>query len=241
MKSESDQVCVVIPVLNEAEAIGRVVSAIPRGIVSEVVVVDGGSRDATAAVAEDAGARVVVERRRGYGRACATGVVNSSAEVIVFLDGDGGDDSTKIPSIIEPILHGEAELVLGRRVSLESGSLPFYARVGNVVAALAISLIWRQPIHDLPSFKAIRRGDLVALGMTEATYGWTIELIVKAARRRLRIREVPIAYHARIGGVSKVSGNLNASVKAAVSILSVLARHAVGRGDIGVAGRIPLI
>jgi len=234
-------VCVVIPVFNEAQAIGKVVSAIPRAIVCEIIVVDGGSSDGTALVAQNAGARVILEQRRGYGRACASGVVNSLADIVIFLDGDGSDDPTEIPRIVAPILREEADVVLGRRATIEAGSLPMYARAGNLVAALLISLIWGQRVKDLPSFKAIRRRDLVALGMTEATYGWTIELIVKAARQRLRLREIPITYYTRDGGVSKVSGNLRASLKAAVAILSVLTRHALGRGDAGVSGRVPLV
>ncbi len=226
-------IAVVIPVLDEEDAIGRVVAGIPRELVEDVVVVDGGSRDRTAEVARAAGARVVVERRPGYGRACASGAAATTADVIVFLDGDGSDDSSETPRVVAPLLRGEADLVLGARARIRSGALPIYARAGNLLAAAIISIAWRQRVSDLPSFKAIGRRHLASLGMTEATYGWTVELIVKAARRRLRIREVPLVYSPRIGGVSKVSGNLRASAKAAVAILRVLARHGLGADRAG--------
>lgn len=224
-------VAVVIPVIDEEAAIGGVIAGLPRDVVSDIVVVDGGSHDRTAEVAERAGARVVVERRRGYGRACASGVLATTAEVVVFLDGDGSDDASQLGRVVAPLLGNDADLVLGRRLQLEGAALPVYARAGNTLAAAIISVLWRQRIRDLPSFKAIRRRDLVALGMSEATYGWTIELIVKAARRRLRIREIPLAYLPRVGGQSKVSGNPRASIRAAIAILRVLARHGLGRGD----------
>ena len=226
-------VAVIVPVLDEADAIGRVVAGIPRDLADEVVVVDGGSRDRTADLARAAGARVIVERRRGYGRACATGAAAATSDIVVFLDGDGSDDSSEIPRVVAPLLRGEADLVLGARTRVLDGALPFYARAGNALAAAIISIAWRQKVTDLPSFKAIGRRDLESLGMSEATYGWTVELIVKAARRRLRIREVPQVYAPRMGGVSKVSGNLRASLKAAIAILRVLARHGLGADGAG--------
>ncbi len=231
---------VVVPVLNEETAIGAVVAGIPRELAADVVVVDGGSRDRTAQVAQAAGARVVVERRRGYGRACGTGAAATSAEIVVFLDGDGSDDASALPRILEPLLRGEADLVLGTRTQIERGALPFYAQAGNMVAARMITLLWGQRVTDLPSCKAMGRANLVSLGMTETTYGWTTELIVKAARRRLRIREVPLVYRQRLGGESKVSGNLWASTRAATAILRVLVRHGLGRADVGRSGH-PLL
>jgi glycosyltransferase involved in cell wall biosynthesis len=227
--------------LNEEAAIGAVVAAVPRAVVDEVIVVDGGSRDATVHVAEAAGARVVPEQRRGYGRACASGAAATSADVIVWLDGDGSDDASAIGQIVGPIWRGEADLVLGSRARVEASAMPFYARAGNTFAALVISLLWGQRITDLPSCKAIRRSDLVNLRMSEATYGWTTELIVKAARQGLRLKEVPLAYRPRVGGVSKVSGNPYASAKAAIAILRVLARHGFGRPDQGLAGQPALV
>ena len=221
----------VIPALDEEIAIFDVVSSIRSEIVSETIVVDGGSKDRTVDVAERAGAKVVTENRPGYGRACATGVLHTDCEIIVFLDGDGSDDGSALGQIVDPIVRDEADLVLGSRLETEPGALPFYARLGNSLAAWMITALWRQRISDLPSCKAIRRRDLVDLQMTEATYGWTIEMIVKAARRGLRIREVPLRYARRVGGESKVSGNALASIKAAFAILRVLARHSLRRSD----------
>lgn len=226
---ELTRTAAVIPALDEEIAIGDVVRSISSDVVDEIIVVDGGSKDRTAAVAQGAGAKVVAERRPGYGRACATGVLHTDCETIVFLDGDGSDDGSALGRIVSPILSGEADLVLGSRLDVESGALPFYARFGNSMAAWTITALWRQRISDLPSCKAIRRRHIVDLRMTEATYGWTIEMIVKAARARLRIREVPLRYSRRAGGESKVSGNAIASIKAAFAILSVLARHSLGR------------
>lgn len=222
-------IAVVIPVLDEEEAIGSVLSRLSRTLISEVIVVDGGSRDRTCEVAWAAGATVLVEPRPGYGRACASGALAAQSDVVVFLDGDGSDDATAVERIVAPLVRGDADLVLGVRQQVEPGVLPIYARAGNALAAAIISLVWGQRVTDLPSYKAIRRRDLGALDMTEMTYGWTTELIVKAARQRLRIREISLVYRQRVGGESKVSGNPRASVKAAIAILRVLARHSFGR------------
>lgn len=222
-------VAVIIPVWNEESAIGYVVSELPRDGVDEIIVVDAGSSDRTPQIAADAGARVIIERRRGYGRACATGAQAARADVLAFLDGDGSDDPTALPKLLAPVLHGQARLSLGARRPVEPGALPAHAMFGNKLAAGLIGARWRQRISDLPSFKVIRRADLLALGMSEATYGWTIEMIVKAARRGYPIAEVPLDYRRRIGGESKVSGNVGTSVKASRAILSTLGRHGFWR------------
>lgn len=221
---------VVVPVFNEETAIGHVVRSVPADIASQILVVDGGSRDRTAEVAREAGATVIVETRRGYGRACASGAQAARADILAFIDGDGSDDASALPRLIAPIADGSADLVLGARTPIEEGALPGHAVLGNKLAAALISARWRQPIHDLPSFKVIRRDKLFALDMTEATYGWTIEMIVKAARHGYRFAEIPLDYRRRMGGESKVSGNLSTSAKAAYAILSTLARHGFGRG-----------
>jgi glycosyltransferase involved in cell wall biosynthesis len=234
-------VALIIPAWNEAAAIGHVVRRVPRHIVDEIIVVDAGSTDSTVAEAEGAGARTVVERRRGYGRACATGVNSTGAEIIAFIDGDGSDDAGELERVIRPLLDNQAGLVLGTRSNVEGGAMPIYARFGNVFAAGLISIIWRQKVTDLPSCKAIRREDLIALGMSEASYGWTIEMIVKVARRGLMLMEVPLTYRARMGGESKVSGNPRASMKAAYAILRVLLRHSLFSGEAGQNGPIELL
>ena len=231
-------VALVIPAWNEEVAIGHVIGRVPRDIVDEIIVVDAGSSDRTVQVAENAGARVVVERRRGYGQACATGVNATDAEIIAFLDGDGSDDAGELARLIQPLVDHQANLVLGSRTYVESGAMPIYSRLGNVGAAALISTLWGQRVTDLPSCKVIRRADLVALGMSEATYGWTIELVVKSARRGLRLLEVPLTYHSRMGGESKVSGNARASIRAAYAILRVLFRHSLARGQAGLGSLV---
>lgn len=223
------RVAVVIPVFNEEAAIGRVVAGVPREVADEVIVVDGGSTDGTVEVAREAGARVIVERRRGYGRACASGAQATRAEILAFLDGDGADDPANLPRLVKLVASGQADLALGARSRMEAGALPAHSMLGNKLASALISAHWSQPISDLPSFKVIRRQSLLDLEMTEATYGWTIEMIVKAARRGYHLAEVPLDYHRRVGGQSKVSGNVRTSVRAAAVILSTLARHGFGR------------
>jgi len=221
-------VALVIPVLNEAAAIGWVVGRVPRDVVQEVIVVDGGSRDGTADRAAAAGARVIAERRHGYGRACATGAAQTQADIVAFADGDGSDDPAALPDLLAPIVAGSADLVLGARTFMEAGALPAHAVLANRMAAWLIRSRWHQPVTDLASFKVLRRQTLLELRMSEATYGWTLEMIVKTARRHLRIEELPLAYHRRQGGVSKVSGNLGTSVKAASAMLGTFRRHAFG-------------
>jgi len=225
-----DRAAVVIPVFNEETAIGGVVSRLPRELADEIIVVDGGSRDRTAEAAREAGARVIVETRRGYGRACATGAQAARSEILAFLDGDGADDPEALPQLLGMVTSGKADLALGARCYMETGALPAHAVLGNKIAAALISARWRQPISDLPSFKVIRRDKLLALEMAEDTYGWTIELIVKAARSGYLVSEIPLAYRRRRGGESKVSGNIGTSLKASRAILSTLLRHALGRG-----------
>src|SRR5581483_6805461 len=147
---------VIVPVFNEESAIGQVVAGISREIAAEIIVVDGGSSDRTAEAAREAGARVIVERRRGYGRACATGAQAARAEILAFLDGDGADDPSALPKLLGPILQGQAQLVLGARSRVEAGAQPAHAMVGNRVAAGLIGARWRTSITDLPSFKVIR-------------------------------------------------------------------------------------
>ena len=221
----TESIAAIVPVLNEETAIGHVVAGLRSAGIDEVIVVDGGSTDTTAERAAAAGARVLLERRRGYGRACASGAAATTAGVLVFIDGDGADDPSAVLKLLQPVLDGAADLALGARGQMERGALPWHAVAGNRLAAGLINLLWGQRISDLPSYKALRRDTLAKLGLTESTYGWTIEMIVKAARRRYRLLEIAIPYRRRMGGESKVSGNLRTSIKAARSILTTLGRH----------------
>lgn len=223
----------VIPAWNEEGNIGRVVGDIPSDLCSTVVVVDNASTDRTPEVARAAGAVVVHQPRRGYGYACAAGVAEAyrlGADVIVFLDGDYSDYPEEMPGIVSPILKGEADLVIGSRLSggkMEKGALPIHAVFGDRLIALLMRLRFDVRITDLGPFHAIRADVLRQLHMREMTYGWTVEMIVKAARRKRRIVEVQVSYRKRLSGASKVSGNLRASLKAGWRIIAVTIRHAL--------------
>jgi len=226
---------VVIPCLNEEEAIGGLVDdvwavaadpSLPVAL-TDVFVVDNGSSDSTAANAIAAGASVVSEPRRGYGRACLTGVLAASdADLIVLMDGDRRDLPVLLPVLLAPLLAGEADLVVGSRIlgTYEPGSLLPQQIFGNRVATLLLQLAFGVKMTDIGPFRVIRRDQLLTLGMREMTYGWSIEMVARAAKEGLRVREVPVTYRKRAGGVSKVSGNLRASLKAGYRILLAIVR-----------------
>lgn len=221
------RVSVVIPAFNEAGAIGQVLADLPVAELTEAIVVDGGSRDGTPEIARAAGARVVVEPGRGYGRACLAGVrAADRPDVLVFLDGDYSDYPDDLPVVLEPIRQARADLVIGSRLagSLGAGVMPGHQARGNRLAAALIRRLYRVPITDLGSFRAIRRETLNALQMQQLTYGWPTEMIVKTARLRCPIVEVPVRQRRRIGQ-SKVSGTLKGSTLAGYWILSMIARH----------------
>jgi glycosyltransferase involved in cell wall biosynthesis len=225
-------VVAVIPAWNEEGNIGRVVADIPGAVCHHVVVVDNASTDRTVEVAEHAGAFIVHQPSRGYGYACAAGVEMAhkyGADVIAFLDGDYSDYPDEMPVVVGPILRGEADLVIGsrNRGGMERGALPMHAVFGNRLISLIIRLRFGVRISDLGPFHAIRAGTLQSLGMSEMTYGWTVEMIVKAARKGFRISEVPVSYRKRLSGQSKVSSNVGASIKAGWRILSVTLRHLI--------------
>ena len=223
---------VIIPALNEEESIGQVIAEVPSHLVHEVIVVDNCSTDRTEEVALSAGASVVREERRGYGYACAAGVAaaGDGCDVLVFMDGDGSDDAGQMQALIEPIETGVADLVLGSRVlgPAARGALLPHQRLGNALATALVRLLHGQRVTDLPPFKAIRRSVLVQLGMREMTYGWTVEMIVKCARRRCRITEVPVSTRPRIGGRSKVSGTVRGTILAAYYLLGTTIKYAWG-------------
>jgi glycosyltransferase involved in cell wall biosynthesis len=227
------RVSAVIPALDEEETIAEVVRSIPADLVSEVVVVDNGSTDATAARALDAGARVVREPRRGYGRACRAGVsaVSPEADTIVFLDGDGSDAAEAIGLLLAPIAAGTHDFVIGSRVrgEREPGSMNAAQIVAGRLAGACLELLYGVRFTDMCPLRAIRRDALAALGLREETYGWNLEMQMRAARRGLRILEVPVPHRRRRGGRSKVSGQVVATGRAGVRILSTLARVALAR------------
>jgi len=221
------RVSVVIPALNEAESIGAVVGSMPWGEIAECIVVDNGSTDGTGDVATAAGARVV-RSPRGYGAACFAGMKAAveTSDVLVFLDGDGSDVIGDLPKIAGPVLRDEADFVIGSRIRgvREHGSM----NVSQVFAAhligVLVKLMYGFRYTDMGAFRAIRRSSLEAMGMTEMTFGWNLEMQVRAVQMRLRIVEVPTDYKCRVAGESKVSGNLKASVKTAWRIFGVLVR-----------------
>jgi MoaA/NifB/PqqE/SkfB family radical SAM enzyme len=228
------EIAVIIPALNEEESIPHVIAGVPEDLVHNVIVVDNGSSDRTADVAQMTGARVVREERRGYGYACAAGVAaaGDEADVLVFLDGDGSDDASQIRALLEPIERGDADLVLGSRVlgSRAEGVLLPHQRLGNVIVTSLVRLLYSQRITDLPPFKAIRRPVLTNLEMCEMTYGWTIEMIVKCAKLGYRIVELPADSRPRIAGQSKVSGTVKGTALAAYHLVGTTLKYARRHG-----------
>ena len=223
----SSTVSIIIPALNEAESIGHVVSEMPWPLLAECLVVDNGSSDGTASVASAAGARVI-SSPRGYGAACLAGsqAALPSSTILVYMDGDGSDVITGLPELLGPIERDEADFVVGTRLKgkREPGSmLGSQVFAGHFVGAL-VKLTSGFRYTDMGPFRAIRRSSLEQLGMSELTYGWNLEMQIRAVQKGLRIREIPVDYRKRIGGVSKVSGDLRASIKAATRILEVLVR-----------------
>jgi glycosyltransferase involved in cell wall biosynthesis len=222
-------IAVIIPALNEAGNIRQLVKEILITERVEVLVVDNGSIDDTAQEAKLAGAKVVCEPRRGYGYACAAGVAaTQEADILVFIDGDGSFSPAELPAILKPLLKGEADLVLGSRVlgQIAPGSMPSHQRFGNWLASRLMNVIYRLTITDLGPYRSIRRDLLQQLNMKEMTFGWPTEMIVKAARQGSKIVEVPVSYHSRQSGRSKVSGTLRGSLLAAWFILGVTLRYA---------------
>jgi glycosyltransferase involved in cell wall biosynthesis len=237
LQADLVRVSVIIPTYNEAQAIGRVLADLPSGLASEVIVVDSDSSDGTPEIAAKMGARVVKEPRRGYGRACLTGLANvDSPEVIVFLDGDYSDRPSELPILLAPIIEGRADITVGSRLGADrnSGALPWHAAFGNRLAANLIRLLYGLKISDLGPFRAGRATVLRALALREATYGWAVEMILKGALAGFRIVEVPVSYHPRIGK-SKISGTLKGTVGAAWFILSRIVRYYFQRRRAGAA------
>ncbi len=216
-------VTAVIPALNEEEPIGDVVRTVLGTGVGEVIVVDNGSTDSTAERAREAGARVVSQPRQGYGRACAAGVaaVGQDCEVVLFLDGDGSDCPESIPNLLAPIDAGTRDFVIGSRTRgrREPGSMGPQQKLAGRLAGFLCLLVYGVSYTDMGPFRAIRRDQLIRLGLREQTYGWNLEMQMRAAAKGLRILEIPVDHRRRAGGSSKVSGNLVGGLRAAVRIL----------------------
>jgi glycosyltransferase involved in cell wall biosynthesis len=225
------RISVLIPALNEEEPIGAVLRAIPAGLVDEVLVVDNGSTDRTAERAREAGARVISEPRRGYGRACRAGVAALRADcaIVVFLDGDGSDCPELMSRLIEPIRAGEEDFVIGSRIRgrREPGSMNAQQIVAGYLAGMLLRLLYGASYTDMCPFRAIRRDALARLGMAEPTYGWNLEMQMRAAMAGIKILEVPVDHRNRQGGRSKVSGSMSGTLRAAGRILWTFLRLAL--------------
>jgi glycosyltransferase involved in cell wall biosynthesis len=233
----SSQISVIIPALNERESIGQVVASMPWPLIAECIVVDNGSTDGTGEIAAAAGARVITSHR-GYGAACKAGsdAAIATSTILAFMDGDGSDVVSDLPRLIAPIAGGDADFVIGSRTRghREPGSMSFTQIFAGRVVGLLLRILHGVHYTDMGPFRAIRRSSLEQLNMAEMTYGWNLEMQVKTAKRRLRVHEIAVDYKCRTGGVSKVSGNLHASVKTGIRILAVLLRsRSAGSGKSG--------
>lgn len=223
----------IIPTLNEAESLGPLLAEVPAGLLDQVIVVDNGSTDGTGEIARQVGVRVIQETRQGYGYACAAGALAAEAEILVFMDGDGSFVPGEFPSLVGPIERAEADLVLGSRVltNPNPNAMPSHQLFGN---RLVVWLLQRQlgkmpaGIHlsDLGPYRAIPRDLLLSLNMQELTYGWSLEMIIKAARLGKRMVELPITYRPRYAGKSKVGGSLRGTIFVAYRFLRIFARYA---------------
>lgn len=221
------KVSVIIPVLNEEGSIAHVLAAIPKDLVQEILVVDNGSSDRTAELASSMGARVISEPRRGYGYACLKGIEETrDPDIVVFLDGDFSDHPEEMSLLVEPIASGKADLVIGSRAlgSRERNALPPHSQFGNHLAGMLIWHLFGFRYTDLGPFRAIRYASLMELGMIDQTFGWTVEMQIKAVRHGLRILEVPVSYRRRIG-TSKISGTVMGSVKAGTKIIWTIFKY----------------
>jgi glycosyltransferase involved in cell wall biosynthesis len=217
---------VIIPTLEEADSIAAVVRGIPRPLVSRIIVADGGSRDATALRAEEAGAEVI-DAGRGYGRACLAATMAAyDADVVVFMDGDGADDPQEIATLLEPITSGRYDFVIGSRArgKREPGSIAWHQLAAGVLAGWGMLALYGVRYTDMCALRAIRRDALLELGMRELTYGWNIEMQMRAAQAGLRILEIPVDYRRRSGGSSKVAGSLSGTLRAGVRIVATFIR-----------------
>ncbi len=234
-------VTVVIPTLNEVEAIAKVIAGLPRSIVSEIIVADSGSADGTQAAARAAGARVLELKERGYGRACAAAAAaaNPDCDIIVFMDGDGADRADMLGRLITPLRYGTHDFVIAARARhlREPGSMSIHQVAAGHILGFAIGVLTGTRYTDMCAFRAIRRHALEGLGMKEMTYGWNIEMQIEAARRGLRILEIPLPYRCRAGGESKVAGSVRGTIRASWRIVMTFIRVALSRRSTAVSLR----
>lgn len=221
------RISLIIPALNEAESLGFLLNEVPLGLVQQVIVVNNGSTDNTAEVAQAAGAVVIHEPRRGYGFACAAGTAAAEGDVLVFLDGDGSFVPGELINLLTPLAQGEADLALGSRMRRNSVVMPFHQRFGNLLFAWLLRQRFDLRLTDLGPYRAVRRELLLKLNMQEHTYGWPLEMIIKTARLRSPIVEVPVTYRPRFAGHSKVGGTWRGSILAAYRFFYVLLRYAI--------------
>jgi glycosyltransferase involved in cell wall biosynthesis len=229
MPPQGGNVAVIIPTFNEAESIASVIAEMPRDIVDRVIVADGGSTDGTPDKARRAGADVIAAGC-GYGLACLKGAqAADTAEIVVFMDGDGADDPAAMAALLAPIRSGAYDFVIASRArgEREPGSMAWHQLLAGRVAGFLTRLLYGVRYTDMCAYRAIRRDTLLALGMRELTYGWNLEMQMRVARAGLRVLEVPVAYRRRIGGQSKVAGTLRGSINAGLRIMSTFARVAM--------------
>jgi glycosyltransferase involved in cell wall biosynthesis len=223
-------VAAIIPTLNEAASIATTIALIPRDVVDDIIVADSSSTDGTPDIARAAGARIVSMTERGYGRACAAGITaaGEACDILLFLDGDGADRADLAALLIAPIRAGTHDFVIGSRVrgEREPGSMSWHQVLAGRLAGSLMSLLYGVRYSDMCAFRAISREALARLDMREQTYGWNIEMQMKAARAGLRILELPVPYRRRIGGTSKVAGSLRGSIRAGWRIVQTIARIA---------------
>ncbi|MDE8345438.1 MAG: glycosyltransferase family 2 protein [Acidocella sp.] len=224
-------ITVIIPTLNEVEAIGDVIAELPKSLVTEIIVADSGSTDGTQEAARAQGAYVVELNERGYGRACSVAVsaANGNCDIIVFMDGDGADRADLLEQLVAPIQNGDQDFVIVARAShlREPRSISIHQVVAGHVLGFAIGMLTGVRYTDMCAFRAIRRDMLYRLDMQEMTYGWNIEMQIKAARHGLRILEVPLPYRRRAGGKSKVAGSVSGTIRASWRIIATFIRVAV--------------
>jgi glycosyltransferase involved in cell wall biosynthesis len=231
LQTDRQHIAVIIPAQNEEKSISKVLAHIPRKLSPAIVVVDNASDDATGEVAEEAGATVIYEKRKGYGYACLAGMayceeLHPKPDIIVFLDADYSDHPEEMEALVEPIIKGEADLVIGSRAlgKRETGSMTPAQVFGNRLATFLLKHLYGAEFTDLGPFRAIRFDKLLELNMQDKTYGWTVEMQLKAAKQKLRSTEVPVNYRRRIGK-SKISGTISGTLKAGYKILYTIFKY----------------